>query len=261
MRSLRLALTFSFVALLAASPTAHAADGGWGTVKGKVTWAETDIPKPDKITVDQDPKECLRNGDLYRETYVVDKDSKGVRWVVVWLIPADTKDTKAKLPVHPSLVAFKDKVEVDQPCCMFEPHVLGVREGQKVVFKNSGGVNHNVNILGGKRNPNLNQTISPGKDLVVEDWHASPYAVPFSCGAHKWMNGWVRVFDHPYFVVTDKKGEFEIKNAPAGEYRIVAWHEKNGFLLGAKDKFGQPITIKKDGTTEVKIDLTPEKEK
>jgi plastocyanin len=237
-------------------------DADWGTVKGKVVWADKELPKAEEIVVGgSDPKECLRNGPLFRQTYVVDKDTKGVHWAVVWLIPADTKDKTAKLPIAPALKAFKEKVEVDQPCCMFEPHVTCIRQGQKIVYKNSGGVSHNVNIVGGSRNPNLNQTIPPGKSMEVDDWKASPYAVEFSCGTHKWMKGWVRVFDHPYFAVTNAKGEFEIKDAPAGDYRIVGWHETNGYILPEKspDKFGIPITIKKGDTTEVKINLMPEK--
>jgi plastocyanin len=258
MLSRRFSLALGLVVLLGSAVLARGADE-WGTVKGKVVWAEKEPPKRDKITVDADPKECLRKGDLYRETYVVDSKTGGVRWAVVWLIP---ENKTGKMPVNPKVDKFPETVEVDQPCCAFEPHVLAIRQGQKVICKNSGGVPHNVNIVGGTRNPNLNQTIPPGGKLEVDGWKASPYAVPFSCGVHKWMNGYVRVFDHPYYAVTNAKGEFEIKGAPAGKYRLVAWHEKPGWLLGDKkpDKFGKVIEIKKDGTTEVTIDLHPEKE-
>ena len=30
------------------------------------------------------------------------------------------------------------------------------------------------------------------------------------------MTAWWMVLDHPYFAVTDAKGNYEIKNAPAG---------------------------------------------
>ena len=40
-----------------------------------------------------------------------------------------------------------------------------------------------------------------------------------------WMNGYVWTFDHPYAATTDADGKFEIKNAPAGKWRLVVWHE------------------------------------
>ena len=56
------------------------------------------------------------------------------------------------------------------------------------------------------------------------------------------MTGYVRVFDHPYYALTDEDGTFEIKNAPAGKFRIVFWHE-NGVRGGAKGRFGEVIQI------------------
>jgi len=37
--------------------------------------------------------------------------------------------------------------------------------------------------------------------------------------------GFVHVFDHPFFAVTDDKGAFSIPNVPAGTYTLKAWHE------------------------------------
>ena len=41
------------------------------------------------------------------------------------------------------------------------------------------------------------------------------------------------VLDNPYFAVTDDKGNFEIKNVPAGTQKVVVWQEavaKGGFV-------------------------------
>jgi hypothetical protein len=58
------------------------------------------------------------------------------------------------------------------------------------------------------------------------------------------MSGYVRIFDHPYYAVTDEDGKFEIKNAPAGKLRIVYWHEAKGLLGGAKGRAGEAVVIK-----------------
>jgi hypothetical protein len=57
------------------------------------------------------------------------------------------------------------------------------------------------------------------------------------------MKAWVRVFDHPYYAITDKDGNFEIKNAPPGDCLLYIWHEEAGWIHQGGKK-GQPITIK-----------------
>jgi hypothetical protein len=42
------------------------------------------------------------------------------------------------------------------------------------------------------------------------------------------MAAYVGVLDHPFYAVSDDKGNFEIKNLPAGTYEIETWHEKFG---------------------------------
>jgi hypothetical protein len=61
------------------------------------------------------------------------------------------------------------------------------------------------------------------------------------------MRSWVRVFNHPYHAITNAQGEFEIKDAPAGNYRLVIWHPEAGWVQGGKT--GLPIAIKANATT------------
>jgi hypothetical protein len=42
------------------------------------------------------------------------------------------------------------------------------------------------------------------------------------------MRGYIAVFKHPYFAVSDNSGSFELKDLPPGTYTITAWHEKLG---------------------------------
>ena len=39
------------------------------------------------------------------------------------------------------------------------------------------------------------------------------------------MNAWWMVIDNPYITVTDEKGNFEIKDVPAGTQKVVVWQE------------------------------------
>ena len=70
------------------------------------------------------------------------------------------------------------------------------------------------------------------------------------------MTAYIKVFNNPYFAVTDEDGNFKIKDAPAGKYHIVAWQETVGFLSKTYKK-GDPIEIKPGGVTEVKFEVKP----
>lgn len=229
------------------------AEGEWGAIKGKVILASDSPPESSSVKVDKDQDHCLKNGPIPNETFIIDKDSKGVANVFVWLAPPDGK--KAKLPIHPSLKEVKDKtVEIDQPCCKFIPHVVAVRVGQEIVVKNSAPINHNVNYQGGLDNPGDNPIVPAGKSITMKDLKASRTPISVSCSIHGWMKAWIRVFDHPYFAVTKADGSFEIKNAPAGKYSLVIWHEGVGWVQGGKN--GVPVTIKAGGEVDLgKINL------
>ena len=48
------------------------------------------------------------------------------------------------------------------------------------------------------------------------------------CNIHPWMQGYIAVFKHPYFVVTKDDGSFDLSQSAPGTYTIKAWHEKLG---------------------------------
>jgi Carboxypeptidase regulatory-like domain len=60
------------------------------------------------------------------------------------------------------------------------------------------------------------------------------------------MRSYIAVFKHPFFAVTDKRGSFELKNLPPGDYTIVAWHEKFGTST-------QKITVGTGATKELEF--------
>jgi hypothetical protein len=234
---------------------AKADPGPWGTVRGRVTWAGDNLPTPTPVVVDKDRAQCEKNGPLFHTDYVVNPTNKGVRWAVVWLVDAD--DYKKAPPIHPELKEVKDKeVVLDQPCCQFEPHIVCLREGQTLVAKNSGTVPHNTKIDSPGDNPNINPLIPPGASLPVPGWKADWRPSLVACGIHPWMSAYVRVFDYPYFAVTDEDGKFTIEKAPAGKYRIVAWQESAGYLDKGMKK-GDPIDIKPAQVTEVGFAVKP----
>jgi len=229
----------------------------WGTVKGKIIYKKGEkLPDNPEANVTNDKAFCLGKGKIHQDEWVVDAKSRGVKWVLVWLSDADAK--KAKNPawpankIHPNLKKAPAKLVLDQPVCTFMPRIIGVREETDVFYKNSAQVGHNVKIEGGDLGPNINQLIPAGKELEVGKIKARHLPINYACTIHPWMKGYIGAFSHPYFAVTNDKGEFEIKDAPAGKYRLQVWHEGYGFVQKNKDDRGIIITIKDKDTTEVK---------
>jgi hypothetical protein len=262
-RTLSVALGLAALAGLALSgskPAAHAADktdGQWGAIKGHVVFGGADLPEPKKVEVNKDQEHCLSKGDIYSEDWVVNKGNKGVRWVYVWLVdPSSPKQFPAG-KINPALKAAPTSpVTIDQPCCKFEPHGLAIREGQVVIAKNSAPIAHNVNWTGGIQNPGNNVIIPPGQDVKIEGLKAARIPVSVSCNIHPWMKAWIRVFDHPYYALTDADGKFEIKDAPAGNFNLVVWQESVGWGAGGKD--GTPVTIKGGEVNDLgKLEIKP----
>ncbi len=215
---------------------------GWGTIKGRIVWGGKDLPKQAKIDVKVDQAHCLANGPLFDNLFQVNPKTKGLKNVFVALKASPDNP----LPVHPKLKGGADKpVVLDQPRCLFMPRAVAVREGQELLAKNSSPVSHNIRWVG---NPDFNEggnvTIPAGKSFAIKGLKAQPLPLLLQCNIHPWMSGRLAVYDHPYFVITDENGNFEIKLAPAGAQRLTAYHEGLGWRGGAKGKNGQEITVK-----------------
>jgi hypothetical protein len=125
---------------------------------------------------------------------------------------------------------------------MFVERITLARVGDKLIVKNSAAFNHNffwVSTNNGELNVNIP---SGGKHELDKPLAAESGPIPFKCTVHPWMGGTVRIFDHPYYALTDENGKFEIKNAPVGKFRIVYWHE-SGLRGGPPGRFGDRIDI------------------
>jgi plastocyanin len=233
-----------------AAPAAAKVEG-WGTLKGQIVFEGT--PPPVKVLeakgkAEKDPEMCAVNSDIKSERLVVDGATKGVKNVLVYLPRPSAVNEEAKKAFTAKPVVF------DQKGCVFEPHVLGLMVGTSVSLKSSDAKNHNVNIKL-KQSP-FNQAVGAGKalDFTPAARELSPGAVV--CDIHPWMAAWWMVLDNPYIAVTDEKGNYEIKNVPAGDQKVVVWQELvkgGGFVTPSS---GEMIAIKANEPTvrDFKID-------
>jgi hypothetical protein len=243
MRQLTCALVVTGSVIAAADARPPAA---WVTVTGRVVLPEgVPVPAPKFL-----PGPAAGVPD---ERVVVDPKTRGVRNVTVWLRP-DSTDPAARLAadeVHPADARRPARAVVLDfgPRLVFEPRVAAARVGDRVSLQNLSPAATNV-AWDSFNNGKANVALAPGQlvqlpaPLVAEGdpiWVRSG-TVP--------TGGCVRVFDHPYYAVTDAAGRFELRDAPAGKYRLAYWHDGFGFKGGKAGRFGDPVEIApgKDGT-------------
>ena len=140
--------------------------------------------------------------------------------------------------------APKDSVVIDQRKMAFVPHLVAVQQGTTVEFLNSDPVGHNVywpSISGNKKLAHNLGTWPKGekKPFQFNDLGVASLL----CNVHPEMSGYVVVTPTPYFAVTDKDGNFEIKNIPAGKYTLKTWSEDGKPTTQAVDVSGATATV------------------
>ncbi len=191
-------------------------------------------PPAKKLPVTIDQYVCGTDKDA--EDLVVSA-TREIKNVVVWLQnpPATAASPAATAPV-----------QMDQKQCAFTPRVLLVPAGGTVEFLNSDRLLHNLHSRS-TTNASFNRTQPKGRTIPVR--FPSPEFVRVDCDLHSWMRGWVVVADHPFYSVTDARGQFQLGDVPAGEYMLKTWHETLG-------ETARTITVG-DGPATVTVELKP----
>jgi streptogramin lyase/outer membrane protein assembly factor BamB len=132
---------------------------------------------------------------------------------------------------------------IDQQKSVFRPRVQGIRVGQEVVMKNGDPFIHNIRSLSRKNRPfNIVQPAgTPDREKTFE---IAEGPITIKCDFHRWMTAHFWVMDHPFYAVTDAKGQFTIPDLPPGEYQLAAWHEEFG-------KQELSVSVKKEGASKI----------
>lgn len=133
---------------------------------------------------------------------------------------------------------------VTQQDAKFEPRVLPVVVGTTVSWPNRDDIYHNVFSLSDAASFDLG--MYRGDDETKRYTFDKPGRVDVFCAIHSNMHCIVLVLPSPYFSRSDERGRYEIRNVPAGTYRLRAWHER----VPAKV---QEIVVPPDG--EVRMDF------
>jgi len=205
-----------------------------GSIVGEVRFV--DLPpvlRPLKVSKDQDYcGETLPN-----ESYFIDS-AGGLKNVVVYIEVAPPGK-----PADPRKEHF-----LYNDGCRYTPRVLAMQLGERLKVKSNDPKLHVPHAYLDDRTvfnlslPFKNTTI----DTTAKIRQAGMLKVV--CDTHAWMLGYIHVFDHPYFAVTNDQGAFLIPDLPPGNYVLKAWHEEAGLQ-------SQEITIPESGELRVKFEF------
>ncbi|MEI6669539.1 MAG: carboxypeptidase regulatory-like domain-containing protein [Acidobacteriota bacterium] len=136
-----------------------------------------------------------------------------IRPAVVYL------DTGPRGAFEPDESARATMTQRDQT---FVPHVLPVTVGTTVDFPNADLTFHNVFSLSKIKSFDLGRY---AKGLSKSVRFDRPGVVQVFCDIHSHMRGFVLVFAHRFFAVTDVAGRYRIGRVPPGSYTLAVWYE------------------------------------
>jgi plastocyanin len=206
MRGPLLVAALAGVAWLAAASPASAN----GTIEGTVR-IEPPVPAVAAHPVVKDTGICGREAP--NESVVVGAGG-ALRNVVVFV-----KDAPVSGKVAPVAGAA-----LDQRNCRYSPHVQALTVGTPLSLMNNDAILHNIHA--NEADVTVFNVAMPIKGQKVPVPMRKPGLMRLQCDAGlSWMSGWIYVFEHPYFAVTDERGRFKIKDVPPGEYTMELWHE------------------------------------
>ncbi|HTI69197.1 MAG TPA: hypothetical protein VMF06_04495 [Candidatus Limnocylindria bacterium] len=203
-------------------------------ITGKVTLTGTPPPEREITPIKADAKCGAAHTAPVMTRSFVKGDGDGLANVWVYVTEG--------LPAGKTYEVPKSKPVVDQVGCMYEPFVSAVMAGQPFAVKNSDPFMHNVNAMA-KLNKGFNFAQST-QGQENEKTFDKAENVKFVCNVHPWMSGYVRVFENPFFAVTDKDGKFTISgDLPDGKYTVEAEHLKAGKVTGTVEVKGGKATL------------------
>ncbi|HET7585142.1 MAG TPA: carboxypeptidase-like regulatory domain-containing protein [Gemmatimonadaceae bacterium] len=132
--------------------------------------------------------------------------------------------------------------------CAIEPHVQGVLAGGTLNVKSDDAAVVEMRFA----HPESDSTLAmvrqtdAGQVVPVTGLFRQAGIIEVTSDTHPWMRAWIRVFDQPYFDVTDRRGAFRLDSVPPGTYQLSAWHDRLGTHT-------QTVTVRPGEETRVTV--------
>ena len=143
-----------------------------------------------------------------------------------------------------TFTAPTEHVTVDQTHLAFAPHVVVIQQGTTVDFKNDDNVGHNVYWPAIHHDKKLAHNMGTWPQGQAKPFTFTEVGdVPLLCNVHPEMSGMIFVVPTPYFAVTDKDGNFVIKNVPPGQYTLKTGSENGKPAAQAVTVAGPTVNV------------------
>ena len=164
-----------------------------GTVRGRARF-KGEPPPHDELPVTFSKKVC--GHEPKKSEHLLISETGAIQNVVVSLL---------RIPIGLPTPTYEVPLQLDQQKCVFIPHLLIVPVDTPFEILNSGNTGHNFHAIGTKnKEVNKNQSKNNRKPIPVQ--FAYPEVVRVVCDVHSWMNAWIVVAEHPYYMLTDQEG-------------------------------------------------------
>ena len=181
-----------------------------GKILGKVS-LNTPAPALPKVVVDKTIHIC---GETVTDPVLMVQEG-GVKGAVVWL---EWQGRYHKTEPPPSPISLKSKN------CLFHPRIQAAQVGTYLHLNSDDETPHNPHGWWNNQKTVFNITLlNPNLKFKRKLRWTGIYRV--ECDTHTWMKSYILVFQHPFFAVTDEKGNFMLENVPVGSHTVRVWHE------------------------------------
>jgi plastocyanin len=190
------------------------------------------------VAVTRDPRVC---GD---SASVTETRTSGTSLanVLVWV-----DDVASGKPLDATRRATVEIVE-----CRFVPRLIAVNVGTTINFLSRDRVTHTSRFYRENVGTPVDviYTVDEGQVVPSEKIASKPGIVEARHAQHPWTRGYIAVFDHPYYAITDERGQFTIDSLAPGTYTVKVWHE------GMTAPSEQRVVVSAGGTGRLELALT-----
>lgn len=119
------------------------------------------------------------------------------------------------------------RADLESIDCLVDPRVQAIIVGTTVNVINDDKVLHRLVFIRDGAHDTLAAMpfFNEGEVVASERLARVPGLVEVTCTFHRSTRGYLAVFAHPYFAVTDSLGRFTIDSLPPGSYTLHIWRE------------------------------------
>ena len=180
-------------------------------------------------------------GDTAAQT-ATGSDASSVAGVLVWV-----EGVSAGKPMSG---VRRETVIIDS--CRFVPRLLAVSAGTTINVFSRDALSQTTRFYREGSDEPLDEirTVDAGQVVPSEKIARVPGMVEARGIQHSGALGYIAVFDHPYFAITDENGAFTIDSLPPGTYTVKLWHER----MAAPEE--QRVVVTPGGRGQLEVTLT-----